>query len=112
MQEATPEHHRRELAPPSKLEGEPLPSRTSLRSPPTLETPLGEFAVLRRPRRTKNHQEMGFVASALLAPTRSAMAPLHRPIRATAALLIAVSHLFHHVWLGLHREYPFVYIKS
>jgi hypothetical protein len=75
------------------------------------ETPLGEFTIPRHPRRIKPHRETGSVAAPPLTLMRLAMAPPRRPIRASA-LLIAVSHPFHHVQLGLDRGHPFVYIKS
>jgi hypothetical protein len=81
-----PECHQCGLAPPSKLKGEPPLSRTSLWSPPTPETLVGEFAILHSPRRTIPHQQTGSVATAPLAPVRSAMVPPHQPIRATATL--------------------------
>jgi hypothetical protein len=107
-----PERHHRELVPPPKLEGEPLPSRTSLRSSPTPETLLGELTVPCHPHRTKPHQEMDSIAAAPLAPVRSTMVPPCQPIRAATALSSAVSRPFHRMWPGLDQGYPVIYIKS
>jgi hypothetical protein len=106
------ERQHRELAPQLKLEGEPPPLHTSLRSPLTPETLLGEFIVSHYPRRTKPHRETGSVAAAPLAPVRSGMAPPCWLIRVAATLLSVVSRSFHHVREGLDQGYPSVYIKS
>jgi hypothetical protein len=68
--------------------------------PPPPETPLGEFAISHRSRRSRPHREMGSIASAPLGLVRSAMAPPRRPVHAAAALSGAASHPCHDERLG------------
>jgi hypothetical protein len=57
-----PELHRRMLSLSLSLRQKGTPSRAMLRSPPPPKTPLGEFTILRRPRRAKPCHERLIVA--------------------------------------------------